>query len=68
VPNSVVEPIASFKKNINSIARGCLAAVLHRVGKDFGVRFTKADYPAVDGTLGNLIRVIHARLGGRREL
>jgi hypothetical protein len=39
-----------------------LGDVLHRVGKLFGVNFTKADYPKVDGTLDNLIRLVHAKL------
>jgi hypothetical protein len=38
------------------------ADVLDRVGQEFGVRFTKADYPAVDGTLDNLLRLVHARV------
>jgi hypothetical protein len=40
-----------------------LADVLYRLGREFGVRFTGADYPAVDGTLDNLVRLVHARLG-----
>jgi hypothetical protein len=40
-----------------------LADVLYRLGREFGVRFTKVDYPALDGTVDNLIRLIHARLG-----
>jgi hypothetical protein len=39
-----------------------LGDVLHRAGKHFGVKFTKADYPKVDGTLDNLIRLVHAKL------
>jgi hypothetical protein len=39
-----------------------MADVLYRLGREFGVKFTKADYPAVDGTLDNLVRLVHARL------
>jgi hypothetical protein len=39
-----------------------LGDVLHRADKHFGVKFTKADYPKVDGTLDNLIRLVHAKL------
>jgi hypothetical protein len=38
------------------------ADVLRWVGREFEVRFTRADYPAVDGTLDNLIRLVHVRL------
>jgi hypothetical protein len=37
------------------------ADVLHRVGEEFGVGITEADYAAVDGTLDNLVRLVHAR-------
>jgi hypothetical protein len=37
--------------------------VLDRVGGEFGVRFTAQDYALADGTLDNLVRMIHARLG-----
>jgi hypothetical protein len=41
------------------------ADVIFRVGRQFGVRFTKEDYPRFTGTLGNLIDQVHERL--RRE-
>jgi hypothetical protein len=44
------------------------ADVLDRVGQEFGVRFTRADYPTVDGTLGNLVQLVHARRGPGRPL
>ena len=36
--------------------------VLFRIGNEFGIHFTKADYPSVDGTLGNLILMVHVRI------
>jgi hypothetical protein len=44
------------------------ADVLHRAGQEFGVRFTRADYPAVDGTLASLVQLVHARRGPGRPL
>jgi hypothetical protein len=44
------------------------ADVLHRVGQEFGLRFTRADYPEVDGTLANLVQLVHARRGSGRPL
>lgn len=41
------------------------ADVLYRVGEEFGVRFTKVDFSDVDGTLDNLVQLVHARLGER---
>jgi hypothetical protein len=38
------------------------ADVIFRVGRQFGVRFTKEDYPRFTGTLGNLIDQITERL------
>ena len=37
------------------------ADVLESVGEELGVALAEADYPAVDGTLDNLIRLVHAR-------
>jgi hypothetical protein len=39
-----------------------LADLLHAVGTEFGVKFTRRDYPLVDGTLDNLIRLVTDRL------
>jgi hypothetical protein len=40
------------------------ADVLHSVAEEFVVAFSEADYPEVDGTLDNLIRLVHARHPG----
>jgi hypothetical protein len=40
-----------------------LVFVLEAVGEEFGVRFTKEDYPLVDGTLDNLVQLVYTRLG-----
>jgi hypothetical protein len=36
--------------------------VLDCVGEEFGVTFREVDYAAVDGTLDNLIWLIHGRV------
>jgi hypothetical protein len=38
------------------------ADILHGLGREFSVRFTKADYPLVDGTFDNLVRLVVERL------
>jgi hypothetical protein len=54
----------------DNLARLCedfdYADVLSYVGREFGVQFTKEDFPSVDGTLDNTIRLVHARLCGSR--
>jgi hypothetical protein len=35
--------------------------VLHWIGNEFDIRFTRADYPLLDGTLGSLIRLVRDR-------
>jgi hypothetical protein len=44
-----------------------LAVVLHWAGKACGVEFTRADYPAVEGTLDNLVRLTHAKVQSLRN-
>lgn len=39
-----------------------LGWVLECVAKHFGVQFTRADYRAVDGTLDNLIQLVHTKV------
>jgi hypothetical protein len=41
------------------------ADVLKRVGREFGIRFTKQEYPLFTGTLENLIEQVHRRLNER---
>jgi hypothetical protein len=44
-----------------------IADVLHWIGREFAIGFTRADYPALDGTLDNLIRLVHDRLPAARQ-